>query len=176
MSRSDEFVVLDKTIHDRASFDCGEPAINAFIQTKAAKHLKVGLSKTMVLPASKTGSNGKYPICAFYTIAPSSIRRTTLPEKLAKKLPYYPVPVFLIGQIGVLQDYQGKGLGKITLIKALEHLWEINERMSVYAVIVDCLNKDAEQFYLKYGFEKLFDADNITRMYIPMKTIAKLFI
>ncbi len=176
MSWSDEFVELDKTIQDRTSFDCGEHAINAFIQTKAAKHMKVGLSKTMVLPASKPGSNGKYPICAFYTIAPSSIRRKTLPEKLAKKLPYYPVPVFLIGQIGVLRDYQGQGLGKITLIKALEYLWEINHRMSAYAVIVDCLNKEAEQFYSKYGFEKLFDSDNNTRMYIPMKTIGKLFI
>jgi hypothetical protein len=47
--------------------------------------------------------------------------------------------------------------------------------MSAYAVIVDCLNKSAEQFYLKYGFEKLFDDDNDMRMYLPMKTIAKLF-
>lgn len=176
MSWSDEFVELDKTIHDRAAFDCGEPAINAFIQTKAAKHMEVGLSKTMVLPASTPGPNGKYLICAFYTIAPSSIRRKTLPEKLAKKLPYYPVPVFLIGQIGVLREYQGQGLGKITLIKALEYLWEINQRMRAYAVIVDCLNKDAEQFYSKYGFEKFFDADNSTRMFLPMKTIAELFI
>ena len=176
MSWSDEFVALDKAIHDRASFDCGEPAIDAFIQTKAAKHMKVGLSKTMVLTASTSGPNGKYPICAFYTIAPSSIRRKTLPEKLAKKLPYYPVPVFLIGQIGVHQEYQGQGLGKITLIKALEYLWEINQLMSAYAVIVDYLNNDAEQFYSKYGFEKLLDADNCKRMYLPMKTIAELFL
>jgi len=175
MNWSDEFVELDKTIHDRTSFDCGEPAINSFIQTKAAKHMNVGLSKTMVLPASKPGSNGKYPICAFYTLAPSSIRRKTLPEKLSKKLPYYPVPVCLIGQIGVLRDCQGQGLGKITLIKALEYLWEINQRMSAYAVIVDCLNEKAKQFYLKYGFEELFDDDNSTRMYLPMKTISKLF-
>jgi GNAT superfamily N-acetyltransferase len=176
MSWSDEFVALDKTLHDRASFDCGEPAINTFIQTKAAKHMKAGISRTMVLPAFTPGSNGKYAICVFYTIAPSSIRRKILPEKLAKKLPYYPVPVFLIGQIGVLRHYQGQGLGKITLIKALEYLWEINQRMSAYAVIVDCLNKETERFYWKYGFDKLFEAENKTRMYIPMKTIAKLFI
>ncbi len=176
MSWSDEFVALDKTIHDRASFDCGEPAINVFIQTKAAKHMNVGLSKTMVLPATVPLSNGKYPICAFYTIAPSSIRRNTLPENRAKKLPYYPVPVFLIGQIGVFQNCQGRGLGKITLIKALEYLWEINQQMRAYAVTVDCLNKEAEKFYSKYGFEKLFDTENNTRMFIPMKTIGKLFV
>ena len=32
MSWSDEFVELDKTIHDRASFDCGESAINKLKQ------------------------------------------------------------------------------------------------------------------------------------------------
>ncbi len=111
--------------------------------------MKVGLSKTMVLPTSEKGSNGKYPICAFYTIAQSSIRRKTLPKNLAKKLLYYPGPVFQIGQIGVLRDCQGQGFGKIALIKALEYLWEINQQMSANSVIVDCLNNFIQNMVLK---------------------------
>jgi hypothetical protein len=79
MSWAYEFVELDNAIHDRASFDCGEAELNVFIQTQAAKHMKVGISRTMLLPASVSLSDGKYPICAFHTIAPSSIRRDTLP-------------------------------------------------------------------------------------------------
>ena len=175
MSWSNEFVELDKTIHDRISFDCGEPIINDFLQTKAAKHMKLGLSKTMVLPAATPRSNGKHTICAFYTLAPGSIRRETLPEMLAKKLPYYPVPVFLIGQLAVNREYQGYGLEKITLIKALEYLWNINQRMRAFAVIVDCLNENSKQFYSKYGFEALSEFENKTRMYTPMETISQLF-
>ena len=52
MSWAYEFVELDKAIHDRASFDCGEAELNVFIQTQAAKHMKAGISKTMLLPAS----------------------------------------------------------------------------------------------------------------------------
>jgi len=175
MSWAYEFVELDKAMHDRASFDCGEAELNVFIQTQAAKHMKVGISKTMLLPASVPLSDGLYPICAFYTIAPSSIRRDTLPEALVKKLPRYPVPVFLLAQMAVHLKYHGQGLGKITLIKALEYLWEINSKMRAFAVIVDCLNKSAEQFYSKYGFETLCDHNGKTRMFMPMKIVAKLF-
>jgi GNAT superfamily N-acetyltransferase len=175
MSWAYEFVELDKAIHDRASFDCGEAELNVFIQTQAAKHMKVGISKTMLLPASVPLYDGKYSICAFYTIAPSSIRRDTLPEALAKKLPRYPVPVFLLAQMAVYLNYHGQGLGKVTLIKALEYLWEINSMMRAFAVIVDCLNKNAEQFYSKYGFETLCHHNGKTRMFMPIKIIAKLF-
>ena len=175
MSWTHEFVVLDKTIHDRASFDCSETELNVFIQTQAAKHMKVGISKTMILPASVPLSNGKYPICAFYTIAPSSIKRNTLPKTLMKKIPHYPVPIFLLAQMAVNLEYQGKGLGKITLIKALEYLWKINSKMRAYAIIVDCLNENAEQFYSKYGFKALYCDSEKIRMFLPMKVVAKLF-
>ena len=169
------FVELDKAIHDRVSFDCGEDELNIFLKTQAAKHMKVGISKTMVLSDIAPLSDGKYPICSFYTVAPSSIKRHSLPPELAKKLPHYPVSVFLIAQLAVHKDCHGKGLGKITLIKALEYLWEINFRMSAFAIVVDCLNKSVEQFYAKYGFKILCEHNGKTRMFIPMKTVAKLF-
>src|SRR3989339_572775 len=155
MSLDYNFVELGKAVHDRAVFDCGEVELNTFIKTQAARHMEVGISRTMVLPASVTPNGGKYSICAFYTIAPSSILRETLPAAIAKKLPHYPVPVFLLAQMAVHTECQGQGLGKVTLIKALEYLWEINAYMRAVAVIVDCLNTRAEQFYAKYGFEVL---------------------
>ena len=175
MKYSNEFAELDKAIHDRISFDCGESELNDFIQKYAAKHMEAGISTTMVLSASELLPDGKYPICAFYTIAPSAINRESLPESRKKKLPHYPVPVFLIAQMAVRNDCKGQGLGKITLIKALEYLWEINKRMKAYAVIVDCLNEAAETFYLKYGFEVMEKTEGKTRMFLPMHTVGLLF-
>jgi len=175
VSWSDRFIELDKAIHDRASFDCGKEELNSFFQTQAAKHMEVGVSRTMLLPASVPLPDGKYPTCSFYTVAPSSISRGMLPEALAKKLPHYPVPVFLLAQLAVHSECQGQGLGKITLIKALEYLFEVNAHMRAYAIIVDCLDFDAEQFYSKYGFEELCKYNNKTRMFIPMKIVAQLF-
>lgn len=175
MNCSSEFVRLDKAIHDRASFNCGEPELNEFIRKFAAKHMDSGVSTTMVLPASDPLPDYKYPICAFYTVAPGSIKREALPVSLMKKLPHYPVPVFLIAQMAVHAECQGTGLGKITLVKALEYLWKVNEFIKAYAVIVDCLNEAVESFYLKYGFQVLEHQDRKTRMFIPMGTIGLLF-
>ena len=47
--------------------------------------------------------------------------------------------------------------------------------MPAYAVVVDCLNTQAEQFYLKYGFEELCEVNGRQRLYMPMKTVAELF-
>lgn len=170
-----EFVELSKSVHDRSLFDCGEPELDRFIRFYAAKHMKAGISTTMLLPDSVPLPDGKYSVRAFYTIAPGSISRKTLPAELAAKLPYYPVPVYLLAQMAVHKKYHNTGLGKITLIKALEHIWAVNAHMRAYAVTVDCLNRQAEQFYLKYGFEYLHKHDGRTGLFLPMNTLAQLF-
>lgn len=175
MSCSSRFVELDKKHHDRNSFDCGEAELNQFFHQFAAKHMEAGISRTLVLPATHPLPDGKLPICAFYTIAPSAIRRETLPAAMAKRLPHYPVPVFLIAQLAVHEAHQGQGLGKIALIKALEYLYEINAHMRAYAIVVDCLNDKAYAFYTRYGFEPLCQHNGRSRLFLPMKTVAQLF-
>lgn len=175
MNRSDEFVELNKAIHDRESFDCGEDELNEFIQQKAARYMDAWISTTRVLPASIPLPNGKYPICAFYTITPISISKGTLPEPLQKKLPHYPLPVFLIAQLAVHTECKGEGLGKITLVNALKYLWDISKLMRAYAVIVDCLKPEVEKFYTQYGFQVLCNVEGRTRLFLPMGTVRMLF-
>jgi GNAT superfamily N-acetyltransferase len=175
MKCSKTFVGLNKAFHDRTSFDCGSAELNTFLQRHALRHMKVGVSKTMVLPGTEQLSNQKYPICSFYTVAPSSIQRKTLPQSLSKSLPHYPVPVLLIVQLAVNKKVQGQQLGKITLVNALEFLWKINQQMHAYAVVVDCLNKPVEIFYQKYGFHHLYKKNDKSRMFLPMKTVEQLF-
>lgn len=175
MSWSKAFEELSKSKHDRDSFDCGESELNTFIQTQAAKHMQAGISRTMVLPSTAPLLNQKYPICAFYSVAPSSICRETLPASLAKKLPHYPVPVFLLAQLAVHKEFHGSGLGKVSLIKALEYLWGVNAHMRAYAIVVDCLTDSAQSFYQKFGFQVLCEQNGRVRMFLPMKTVGQLF-
>ena len=175
MSWAKSFEELNKSTHDRDSFDCGEEELNTFIKTQAAKHMQAGISRTMVLPNTVPLPNRKYPICSFYSIAPSSIDRKSLPPKLAKKLPRYPIPVFLLAQLVVHKEFHGGGLGKVSLSKALKYLWEINAHMRAYAIVVDCLTDSAQSFYTKYGFEVLCEHNGRVRMFLPMKTVETLF-
>jgi GNAT superfamily N-acetyltransferase len=129
----------------------------------------------MILPAATTATRGQYPICSFFAVTPTSIEREVFDHDLVKRLPFYPVPVFLIAQLAVHVDNLGKGLGKITLIKALEYLWNVNKQMRAFAVIVDCIDDEAQAFYTKYDFQILCDHHGRTRMFMPMGTVAQLF-
>jgi predicted GNAT family N-acyltransferase len=168
------FVQLDKSLHDRTAFDCGEEELNAFLKTKAVAHQSANISRTMVL-AVDNNDTGKCTIKAFYTVSATTIERDTLPASSAKKLPHYPIPVFLLAQLAVDARCRGSGLGKITLICSLQYLYEVSKEMPANAVVVDCLNVQAEQFYLKYGFEELCEVNGRKRLYMPMKTVAELF-
>ncbi len=174
MIPSKEFVRLEKTLHDRESFRCGEPELDEFLQQYAARHMEAGISTTMVLPASKK-SNEKYPVCAFYSVSPGSVERKTLPSDYKKRLPYYPVSVFLNGQMAVHTGCQRQGLGKITLVKALEYLRNVSTMLKANAVIVDCLNETIRSFYARYGFQVMESQGLRTRMFLPMNTVEELF-
>jgi GNAT superfamily N-acetyltransferase len=171
---AEHFVELDKALHDRGSFDCGADELNEFIQQFAVRHREAGISKTMVLP-ERERSESKQRICAFYTLSHTEIERKTLPETLAKKLPRYPVPVMLIAQLAIHKDAQGQGLGKVTLVCALRHCLEIDAHLPSYAVVVDALDDGVQAFYEQYGFTTLDRHNGRIRLYLPMKTVEKLF-
>ena len=171
MISSCRFVELDKPVHDRTSFDCGTGELNRFLQQYAVRHMGAGLSKTMVLPSQENEAR----ICAYYTLSHTEIKRQTLPQSLAKKLPHYPVPVMLIAQLAIDTKVQGQGLGKITLIRALQHCYEINRHLPSYAVVVDALDGGVQGFYEQYGFKVLDTHNHRIRLFLPMKTVARLF-
>ena len=171
MIPSSQFVELDKVVHDRKSFDCGAQELNLFLQQFAVKHRTAGISMTMVLPAKES----KADICAYYTLSHTEIKRQTLPKSVAKKLPYYPIPVMLIAQLAVNKKARGQGLGKITLIRALQHAGEINEHLPSYAIVVDALDNQVQGFYESFGFTALDTHNHRKRLYMTMQTVVQLF-
>lgn len=166
-----QFFELDKTVHNRNTFDSGAGELNLFLQRYAARHRSAGISMTMVLPAADDTTQ----ICAYYTLSHTGIKRQSFPQPDAGKLPHYPVPVILIAQLAVHRKLQGRGFGKITLIRALRHAYEINEYLPSFAVVVDVLDEKVRGFYEQYGFGLLEIQNHRNRLFISMKTVARLF-
>ena len=64
------------------------------------------------------------------------------------------------------------GIGKILLIDALKRCYEISVQLGSFAVVVDPIDMEAENFYKKYDFIKLPDSG---KMLIATKTLQELF-
>jgi GNAT superfamily N-acetyltransferase len=140
--------------HDRASFDCGEPALNEFLRTLARQQQDKHVGRTFVAVA-KPGA-GK--VLGFYTISAGSIRFETLPADLQKRLPRYPVPVARLGRLAVDRSMHGKGLGAALLRDALLRVARVAASdLGILGVVVDAKNAEAGKFYERFGFVPLAD-------------------
>lgn len=167
-------VELDKSIHDRSAFDCETHELNEFLQKRAAANRRLGISKTLVLTHKCELSK----ICAYLTLANTTVDHSDLPSALAKKLPRYPVPVILIAQLAVDVNFQKKGLGSASLLSAIKYAYEANHQIPAYAVVVDALNDEVLGFYEKFGFEVLANQrkNSRPRLFLSIRKVKKLFI
>jgi len=158
---------LDKS-HIKNEFSCGKVMLDNYIQKQASQDVKRKLSACFVFVEEDKIVQG------YFTLANSSIPLEQVPESFKKKLPksYTSIPTSLLGRLAVDTKFKGKSLGKNLLIEALKRSYLISKEIGSFAVIVDPIDEDAENFYTKYGFIKLPDSG---KMFLPMKTIQQLF-
>jgi predicted GNAT family N-acyltransferase len=155
-----------KSHHDRAGFCCGVLTLDTYLQRQARQDLERKLAAVFVLT-----SDGK-TISGFYTLSAHSVLAADLPEDQAKKLPRFPLPVTLLGRMGVSKDLRGQRMGEFLLMHALERAWIGSQQVASWAVVVDA-KAGARDFYQKYDFLP-FPAQP-DRLFLPMTTIEKLF-
>jgi GNAT superfamily N-acetyltransferase len=108
-------------------------------------------------------------IVGYYTLSSLSINLSALPENTARKLPRHPLPAALIGRLAVDMSVQRKGIGKMLLANAIRRTLAVSDDNAIYALVVDAIDRDAESFYLRYGFSPLSHACN--RLLLPLKSL-----
>ena len=154
--------------HDRAKFSCGKPALDTYIQMQARQDVKARVAACFIL------SDDDIVIKGYYTLSNGSIPGSQLPKTMRRKLPkYHGLPVTLLGRLAVDSNFKGQKLGSMLLLDALKRSYEAAEKMGSIAVVVDPMDKEAADFYFKYGFSLLPGSG---RMFLPMGTIERLFI
>jgi len=154
--------------HDRATFTCGNAALDEFLHTRVSQYEKRHIGKTFVLVKSNEPA-----IRGFYTLAAGAISFEHLPAKSSKKLPKHPVPVVLLARLAVDATVQGQRLGERLLLDALRRSLGLSQTLGIHAVEVDAIDDAATQFYVKYGFTSLNDDSH--HLYLPIATIESIF-
>lgn len=155
--------------HKKKEFSCGKDMLDNYLKEQANQDIKRKLSACFVLNDEETNL-----LKGYYTLANNSIPQNLIPTEFKKKLPksYTSIPTTLLGRLAIDNRFQGKGIGKLLLIDALNRSYEISKSIGSFAVIVDPIDEDAEKFYTKYGFINLPDSG---KMFLPMNTIKTLF-
>ena len=154
------------THHDRAAFSCGVPALDIYLQRQAGQDLQRNLAAVFILTSDSKA------VAGFYTLSAHSIQAAELPERLAKKLPRFPLPVTLLGRMAVSRLSQDRRLGEFLLMHALERAWLGSHQVASWAVVVDA-KAGARDFYLEHDLVPLPSQPD--RLVLPMRTIEKLF-
>ena len=129
--------------HRKKEFSCGKDMLDNYLQKQANQDIKRKLSACFVLNDKETNL-----LKGYYTLANNSIPQNLIPTEFQKKLPksYASIPTTLLGRLAIDNRFQGKGVGKLLLIDALNRSYEISKSIGSFAVIVDPIDEDAEKF------------------------------
>jgi len=160
---------FEKSRHDRAAFSSGQPSLDAYLQKQVSQDLKRRVAAVFVLRDEASSQ-----VLGYYTLSAYSIELSQVEEALAKRLPRYPLlPATLLGRLAMDEVAQGKGLGALLLLDALQRSHRTAAQIASMAVVAEAMDERAARFYAKYGFEP-FGQDAL-QLYLPMGAIAKLF-
>src|SRR5581483_7127934 len=112
-----------------SQFSCGQSSLDRFLKEYAGQNQARDFSRTYVLVRS-----GDPRVCGYYTLSAGQIERESLPSKLGKKLPRYPVPVVVLARLAVDGSVRGAKNGRRLLWDALQRSLSAAELIGIHAV------------------------------------------
>lgn len=128
------------------AFDCGQPALNQFLQRHALVNQKANSAQTWVCCL-------RGEVVGFYSLAVGSVDPEDANPLVMKGLARHPVPVMILARIAVDRDHQGKGLGKALLRDALLRTAQAADIAGIRCLLVHAKDEAARQWYESWEFE-----------------------
>ena len=151
--------------HDREAFDCGEPALDEFLQRHARKNHEMGGAKTFL--AIDDADN--QTILGYYSLSPASIAYARTPELVRRGLARHDVPAFRLARLAVDLKVQGQGLGGQLLLSAGKRCLLASAEVGGVAMLIDAKNARVASWYASYGALPLLDAP--LSLLLPLTTV-----
>ena len=127
-------------------FDCGQAALNQFLQRYALVNQKAGGAQTYVCCQGDV-------VVGFYSLAVSSADPHAAPARVTKGLARHPVPVMILARLAVDRAHQRKGLGRALLKDALLRTAQAADIAGIRCLLVHAKDDAACQWYRDWEFE-----------------------
>ncbi len=127
-------------------FDCGQAALNQFIQRFALLKLKANSAQTYVCCQGNM-------VVGFYSLAVGSVEPGSAPARVVKGLARHPVPVMILARLAVDSAHQRQGLGQALLKDALLRTAQAADIAGIRCLLIHTKDEAARRWYESWGFE-----------------------
>lgn len=128
------------------AFDCGQTALNQFLQRYALVNQKANSAQTYVCCQGDE-------VVGFYSLAVGSVDPESVPPRVMKGLARHPVPVMILARLAVDQAHQRKGLGQALLKDALLRTAQAADIAGIRCLLVHAKDDTAQRWYESWEFE-----------------------
>ena len=128
------------------SFDCGQSALNQFLQRYAFVNQKANSAQTYVCCQGDV-------VVGFYSLAVGSVDPVAVPSRVKKGLPRHPLPVMILARLAVDREHQRRGLGQALLKDALLRTAQAAEIAGIRCLLVHAKDDLARRWYESWEFE-----------------------
>ena len=165
---------LEKTLHVRATFDCGDPALNDYLRVYAWQNQQRHQVGTTYVGVDETQPQ---VVIGYYTLAMSEITSESLPGPSAalKQLPYLAIPAVLLARLAVDVRFEGRGVGRQLLADALDRALDLGTHLGCRCLIVHAYPA-AVGWYERLGLIEIEGARpgaTYKKMFIDLRTVAR---
>lgn len=127
-------------------FDCGQTALNQFLQRYALVNQKANSAQTYVCCKGEV-------VVGFYSLAVGSVDPGAAPSRVMKGLARHPIPVMILARLAVDKDHHRKGLGQALLKDALLRTAQAADIAGIRCLLVHAKDDAARQWYGSWEFE-----------------------
>jgi GNAT superfamily N-acetyltransferase len=134
--------------HLLSGFDCGEGALNAWLEAYARVASGANSARTYVVV---DGDQGR--VVGYHALSLGSISHEQATARSAKGMPRHPIPVVLLARLAVDETVKGMGIGATLLVDAMMRAVAVSDEVAARTLLAHALTPDARRFYEHFGFE-----------------------
>ena len=131
--------------HAIEAFDCGQEALNRFLQKHALHAQYSGGAQTYVGLSDET-------VIGYYALAVGSVEQEHAPERMKKGLAKHSIPIMLLARLAVDLHWQKHGVGAGLLKDAMLRTLQASDIAGIRALVVHAKDQAARNFYERFDF------------------------
>lgn len=127
------------------AFDCGQDALNRFLQKHALQNKHSGGSQTYIGLSDET-------TIGYYALAVGSVEQDHAPERIKKGIARHSIPIMLLARLAVDLHWQKQGVGAGLLKDAMLRTLQAADIAGIRALVVHAKDASARTFYERFDF------------------------